>query len=118
MEVVLSTEVNIAGGGARTTSSASLRDCWVRAAEELSININILPDQMNGLGNLTLEQLDDTTTVELDDRTVMAACNSLHTSLQHANRILERRRRRRGEQGILLVTGSLHVVSSVLSSFH
>ncbi|OWM75565.1 hypothetical protein CDL15_Pgr021729 [Punica granatum] len=112
LEAIFLTEVDIAGGDSRTTSSASLKDCWIQASEELSFNT--LHDRMPEYQELFGEKLGGSPHMESDSRTVLASGHSLADSMEIANRIL--RRRWSGNSGVIVVTGSLHVVSSVLQS--
>lgn len=104
LEAVYLTEADIAGGKSRTTSPSLLRDCWIRASKEL--DINILHDEMAEYQELSKDQL--------SPAIILAAENSPLFSMRMVNQIL---RKRTGDgSGIIVVTGSLHIVSLVLAS--
>lgn len=88
-----------------------LRHCWIQASQELGINI-----VHDGMAEYQ-ELLEDPSTYSpraSEKSTLIAAENSLEVSMKVANQIL---RRKSGNQtDILVITGSLHIVSSVLAS--
>lgn len=109
LEAVFLTEVSIAGGNSRTTSASVLRDEWIRASKELKINIihDQMPDYQELVKDPTLRSN------RKFDMTVLAAESSLTTCLRVGNQILKARL---GDgSGMIVVVGSLHIVSSVLS---
>ncbi|KAK8939276.1 Folylpolyglutamate synthase [Platanthera zijinensis] len=99
-DVIIFTETNIAGGRSRTTSTSTLKDVWLRIATNL------------GIRTFDLEN----TSQQKHDRHVllMESPNTLvGDSLQIADELL---RTRSGEKPrLIVVTGSLHIVSSVLA---
>lgn len=111
LEAVFLTEANIAGGKSRTTSASLLRDCWIQASEELGIGIvHNGPAKSN---QVFKDQLTYSVS-KLENGTILAAESSLTVSLKVANQIL-----REGtgiQSGIIVVTGSLHIVSLVLAA--
>ncbi|TYJ07003.1 hypothetical protein E1A91_A12G273600v1 [Gossypium mustelinum] len=113
LEAVFLTEADIAGGTSRTTSATALRDCWIQASRELGIEV--LHDRMTRFREL-FEDNFISSTRDSKHETILAAQNSLSDSLRFANQIL--RERTRNEPGILVVTGSLHIVSLVLASLN
>ncbi|TXG66620.1 hypothetical protein EZV62_007895 [Acer yangbiense] len=113
LEAVFLTEAEVAGGKTRITSASLLRDHWIQASKEL--DINILHDGMAEYREL-LEDQSINSTMASEHRTMLAAEDSLAVSMKFANQILKRRTR--NQSGILVVTGSLHIVSSVLASLH
>ncbi|GLU09066.1 hypothetical protein SLE2022_259430 [Rubroshorea leprosula] len=113
LEAVFLTEANIAGGKSRTTAAPLLRDCWLQASKELGINV--LHDRTAEYGGLFKDKL-ISSAMEFRDGLVLVAENSLAVSLDVANQILQERSANR--TGILVVTGSLHIVSSVLGSLN
>ncbi|PPD66108.1 hypothetical protein GOBAR_DD37017 [Gossypium barbadense] len=113
LEAVFLTEADIAGGTSRTTSATALRDCWIQASRELGIEV--LHDRMTRYREL-FEDNFISSTRDSKHETIVAAQNSLSDSLRFANQIL--RERTRNELGILVVTGSLHIVSLVLASLN
>ncbi|GLT76301.1 hypothetical protein SLA2020_479710 [Shorea laevis] len=113
LEAVFLTEANIAGGKSRTTAAPFLRDCWLQASKELGINV--LHNGTAEYGELFKDKL-VSSAMEFRDGLVLVAENSLAVSLDVANQILQERSANR--TGILVVTGSLHIVSSVLGSLN
>lgn len=113
LEAVFLTEVNIAGANSRTTSASMLRDCWIQASKELGINT--LHDGMEEYQKL-FENQSFCSAGESKHKTILAAENSLPVSLRVGHQIL--RARTRDQTGIIVITGSLHIVSTVLSSLH
>ncbi|XP_019081779.1 dihydrofolate synthetase isoform X3 [Vitis vinifera] len=111
LEAVFLTEVNIAGAKSRTTSASMLRDCWIQASKELGINT--LHDGMEEYQKL-FENQSFCSAGESKHKTILAAENSLLVSLRVGNQIL--RARTRDQTSIIVITGSLHIVSTVLSS--
>ncbi|CAN1267635.1 Dihydrofolate synthetase [Linum perenne] len=85
---VFLTEAEIAGGKSRTTSADWLKQQWVRACEEVGSS------------------------------TLLMAEGSVRDAVRAAAEILEKRRGSEGKNrvGVIVVTGSLHAVSSVLCS--
>ncbi|KAI9161448.1 hypothetical protein LWI28_017580 [Acer negundo] len=113
LDAIFLTEAEVAGGKTRITSASLLRDHWIQASKEL--DINILHDGMAEYRKLLEDQSIDSMMAS-EHRTVLAAEDSLAVSMKFANQILKRRAR--NQSGILVVTGSLHIVSSVLDSLH
>lgn len=85
-EAVVLTEADIGGGKVRSTACAVLKESWTKPAEEL------------GLGSLKASE----------NKTVL-------DSLKLAYKILSDDTRS-SDSGMVIVTGSLHIVSSVLVS--
>ncbi|XP_039044555.1 dihydrofolate synthetase-like [Hibiscus syriacus] len=113
LDAIFLTEVDIAGGTSRTTSASVLRDCWMQASRELGVNV--LHDRMIEYGEL-FEDKFSFSTRDSKHETVLAAEKSLSDSLRLANQIL--RERTRNGSGIVVVTGSLHIVAKVLASLN
>ncbi|KAH9646613.1 Dihydrofolate synthetase [Citrus sinensis] len=112
LDSVILTEADVAGGKARVTPASLLRDRWIQASEELGI-ITV----HNGMAEYR-EMFDDqlvTSLTVLEHKTLLAASKSFALSMKMAYQIL---RRVENQPGILVVTGSLHIVSSVLASLH
>lgn len=99
VEAIFLTEVNVGGDNIRTTSALTLRNIWIQACRE--VGINVLEE-----GNWEAE--------ESEDKTIVLVEKSLEISMRQGCQIL--RARRRTQSGIIVVTGSLHIVSSVLGS--
>ncbi|KAL4594901.1 hypothetical protein ACB092_12G052900 [Castanea dentata] len=111
LEVVLLTEAAIAGGKSRTTSASLLRDCWIQASKELGIDIvhDDTTKSREVFNNLVV-----CSTSKLENGTILATESSLMASLKATNQIL--RERTGNQSGIIVVTGSLHIVSMVLAA--
>ncbi|KAM7273606.1 hypothetical protein ACFE04_028270 [Oxalis oulophora] len=100
LEAAILTEASIAGGKIRTTAPSLLKDCWTQASKELGIEI--LQDRRTDYQNMS------------EPATILAAEGSLTKSMNVATQIL---RERTGDvPRILVVTGSLHIVSMVLAT--
>ncbi|KAJ9164268.1 hypothetical protein P3X46_023868 [Hevea brasiliensis] len=99
LEAVFLTEVDIAGGKSRTTTASLLRDYRVQASEELGINA--LHD-----GVAERQEL-------LKNRFIYPARELEGFLLRVANEFLKGRTKNRSH--VLVVTGCLHIVSSVLA---
>ncbi|KAE8664048.1 Folylpolyglutamate synthetase family protein isoform 2 [Hibiscus syriacus] len=112
LDAIFLTEVDIAGGTSRTTSASVLRDCWMQASRELGVNV--LHDRMIEYGEL-FEDKFSFSTRDSKHETVLAAEKSLSDSLRLANQIL--RERTRNGSGIVVVTGSLHIVAKLYSVY-
>ncbi|RYR54899.1 hypothetical protein Ahy_A06g030160 isoform B [Arachis hypogaea] len=115
VEAVILTEAAIAGGVTRITLTSSLRQSWIQASEELGIGV-----VHDGMAEYN-ERLKDHHRLPVrsernlvDGRKIILATeSSLKGSLRTANKILASK----GDQkGIIVITGSLHIISSVLTS--
>ncbi|KAJ4705886.1 Folylpolyglutamate synthase [Melia azedarach] len=113
LEAVLLTEADVAGGKTRVTSASLLRDRWFQASKELGVST--VHEGMAEYREL-LEDPSIYSPAVSEHKTLLAAEKSLELSMKMANRILQRRTEK--ELGILVVTGSLHIVSSTLASLH
>ncbi|XP_039062907.1 LOW QUALITY PROTEIN: dihydrofolate synthetase-like [Hibiscus syriacus] len=113
LDAIFLTEVDIAGGISRTTSASVLRDCWMQASRELGINV--LHDRMMEYRELFEDKFSFSTRGSKHE-TILASEKSLSDSMRLANQIL--RERTRNGSGILVVTGSLHIVAKVLASLN
>lgn len=108
METVLLTEAAIAGGVTRTTPASLLKDSWIKASDELGIEI--LHDGMAEYDELINESESNLG----DGMTILSTESSLKSCLRTANKILTRRGEE--EKGVIVFTGSLHIAASVLAS--
>ncbi|XP_058182695.1 dihydrofolate synthetase isoform X1 [Rhododendron vialii] len=109
LEAVFLTEVDIAGDKSRMTSASVLKDCWIQASKEGGVDIvdNGVEDFRSSLDDQSVHSV-----VKPECKTILATERSLMTSMRVGNQILQARM---GDQpGIIVVTGSLHIVSSVL----
>ncbi|XP_038905573.1 dihydrofolate synthetase [Benincasa hispida] len=105
LESIVLTEAHIGGGKSRTTSAVFLRDCWIQASNELGIPIS-----------LETKDAPVSFTSKLENRPVLTTETSLLHAIKVAAEILKQRTE--GRQGLVVVTGSLHAVSMVLSFLH
>ncbi|XP_050225986.1 dihydrofolate synthetase [Mercurialis annua] len=113
VEAVFLTEADIAGGKYRTTPAPLLRDYWIQAAEELGIST--LHDGMAEYQEL-FNNISGSTEREREGIITLVADKSFEVSMRAA---YEFPRRKRGNQSnVVVVTGSLHIVSSVLARLH
>ncbi|XP_021277917.1 dihydrofolate synthetase [Herrania umbratica] len=113
VEAVFLMESNIASGTSRTTSASVLRDCWMQASRELGIKV--IHDRIAEYRGL-FEDKYNCSTRDSKHEILVATENSLSDSLRFANQIL--RERTWNRSGIIVVTGSLHIVSLVLASLN
>ncbi|KAE9604888.1 putative dihydrofolate synthase [Lupinus albus] len=115
VDIVLLTEAAIAGGVTRTTPASFLRDSWIKAYEEHGIEI-IHDGMAEYRALLKAQTLSSESNLGNDGKTILATESCLKGCLRTANEVLNRRR---GDGiGVIVVTGSLHIVSSVLASFN
>ncbi|KAG0450745.1 hypothetical protein HPP92_026544 [Vanilla planifolia] len=114
-DVVMLTATSIAGGRSRMTSASALKDAWFIAAKNLGIRTLDFGsiDHPGKVVQLPAaypeEQIND-------DQVVLMACSHAHIgdSMRVADELL---RARAGEKPrLIVVTGSLHIVSAVLSA--
>ncbi|KAK7301167.1 hypothetical protein RJT34_12028 [Clitoria ternatea] len=110
VETVLLTEAVIAGGVTRTTPASLLRDSWVKASDELGIGI--VHDGMVEYRELLKEEPVGSQNNLGDGKTILAIETSLNGCLGTAKKILSGRG---DEKCLIVITGSLHIVSSVLA---
>ncbi|KAK4403650.1 Dihydrofolate synthetase [Sesamum angolense] len=110
LEAVCFTEIDIAGDRSRTTSSSLLKDSWIQASTEMGCDFldcktakyNLIEDQHSQFEG------------KMGCQSVLFAEGSLMDSIRIGNEILGAKS---GTQsGIIVVTGSLHIVSAVLGN--
>lgn len=111
LDAVVLTEVSIAGDRSRLTPLSLLKESWIRASKEVGVGI-----QDFGVANVEFlkSQSLHSTTCDLQPKIVLLGERSLTDSLRIGNQIL--RNKEGSQSGIIVVTGSLHIVSSVLGS--
>lgn len=115
-EVVLLTEATIAGGKSRIASASTLKDVWIRAALDLGIDfmdIGVIDHWK------TLEGHKSESRGSSDHSPAMLfACyfGSVSDSIKAAFQLLQSRVG--NKPSVVVATGSLHVVSSVLGAVH
>ncbi|RRT40138.1 hypothetical protein B296_00058702, partial [Ensete ventricosum] len=115
-ELILLTEVSIAGGRSRIALASTLKDAWTRALLESGadfVDIGITDDEK------AIDDHDSCSLITSDPNKVMlASCEnaSIVDSVKLADQLLKSRSR--DQPALLVVTGSLHVVSSLLAALH
>ncbi|XP_078174692.1 folylpolyglutamate synthetase family protein isoform X3 [Carex rostrata] len=104
-DLVLLTEVNIAGGKSRAISAVYLKEIWIQAAQDIGIDVFDL-----GVISPELEEVPDRS------RPVFAVCSNapIKDQITLSSKLIQAREKRY-EPGLVCVTGSLHVGSSLLS---
>ncbi|KAG1335164.1 dihydrofolate synthetase [Cocos nucifera] len=115
-EVVLLTEVTIAGGKSRIASASTLKDVWIRAALDLGIDFMDIGVIDHGK---TLEVHKSESGGASDHSPAMlVVCHigSVSNSIKAASQLLQSRTG--NKPSVVVATGSLHVVSSVLAAVH
>ncbi|KAM0944488.1 putative dihydrofolate synthase [Dioscorea sansibarensis] len=113
-DVILLTEVNIAGGRSRMTPATDLKASWTSAAVNLGIDYHDMGiiDHENSVEVHTAQQAVSSNGKQL----VLLASQtpSVEVLMKLANQLLDHRA---GSQyGLIVVTGSLHIVSSILGA--
>ncbi|KAF9614944.1 hypothetical protein IFM89_021374 [Coptis chinensis] len=110
-KVVIVTEVGIAGDHARMTSASLLHNVWIQAALELGIDFTdigmVVEDEC-------LVEQSVCSSKKVKHTTMLAICSSVEESIKVADRIL--RRGKMVDSRLIVVTGSLHIVSQALGS--
>ncbi|KAL2556141.1 Folylpolyglutamate synthetase family protein [Forsythia ovata] len=109
LEAVFFTEIGIAGGKSRSTSASLLKDSWIQASRERSNDIM-------DCGIVESEFFKDKLTQsagQTESQTILFAEGSLVPLMRVGDEILKAKS---VEFGIIVVTGSLHIVSVVLGS--
>lgn len=104
LEAVFLTEVNIAGDRSRTASASLLRESWTKASRKLGIDTY----KNSGLENGFLTNLLG------KNRAIPLYKGEVMSSIRTGNQILNHMAGDGDPLGLILVTGSLHIVSSVL----
>lgn len=108
-DMVLLTEVNIAGGKSRSTPASTLKDSWLRCALELgldTLDLGIISKEKTGSYLLGSKPKEPIVLAISEDASV---CDSVKL----ADCLLQSRDT--NKSGLIVVTGSLHVASSLLS---
>ncbi|KAG9152176.1 hypothetical protein Leryth_026124 [Lithospermum erythrorhizon] len=106
LKAVFLSEVNIAGDRSRTVSASLLRESWTEASRKMGIDIH----ENSNNGGLT-ESLQSSV---VRNRTITLHKEEVMASIRAGNEILNRMVGDGDPFGIIIVTGSLHIVSSVL----
>ncbi|KAK4357452.1 hypothetical protein RND71_023062 [Anisodus tanguticus] len=109
LDAVFSTEVDIAGAKSRMTSASLLKSAWVNASREMNmkaLDLKVADSEVQSLQTAGI----------VESQSILLAEGSLLACMRAGFNILNERT---GEQpGIIIVTGSLHIVSAVLGYFH
>ncbi|GFP91324.1 folylpolyglutamate synthase [Phtheirospermum japonicum] len=105
LEAVCFTEIDIAGDKTRTTSSSSLKDFWIQACRETG-------GDFLDCKTAEYDLVEDQQTRLAGKKSVLLAERSLMGSLRFGNEILAAKSG--NQHGIIVVTGSLHIVSAAL----
>lgn len=110
LEAVILTEVSIAGDNSRSTPSSLLKDSWILASKDVGVEICDF-----GLAKCSpfLEKQVNSATKKQEHRTIELVESSYEDTLRVVNQML-RTRGKDHTDNIVAVTGSLHIVSSVL----
>ncbi|KAL7214154.1 hypothetical protein ACSBR1_026553 [Camellia fascicularis] len=111
LEAIFLTEVDIAGDKVRMTPASLLKDSWILASKEAGIKIL---DYGVSVCQKLLEDQSVHSANELESKTILSAEMSLMDAMRVGNKILRARTAGDDQSGIIVVTGSLHIVSSVL----
>ncbi|KAK4436240.1 Dihydrofolate synthetase [Sesamum alatum] len=109
LEAVCFTEIDIAGDRSRTTSSSLLKDSWIQACKEMGCDFLDCKTAKYEL----IEDQHTQSEGKMGCQSVLLAEGSLMASIRLGNEILVAKS---GTRGIIVVTGSLHIVSAVLGS--
>ncbi|CAM9002678.1 unnamed protein product [Rhodiola kirilowii] len=105
IDAVFLTEVDIAGSKTRTTPSSLLMDYWIQACEGSGINLLVNHD-------MSLENPKNSCEESIH-KTILSIERSLLNAMRSGHDLF--RAKGKHGKGIIVVTGSLHIVSSVLS---
>ncbi|KAL9666845.1 hypothetical protein QQ045_001189 [Rhodiola kirilowii] len=105
LDAVFFTEVDIAGSKTRTTPSSLLMDYWIQACEGSGINLLVNHD-------MSLENPKNSCEESIH-KTILSIESSLLNAMRSGHDLF--RAKGKHGKGIIVVTGSLHIVSSVLS---
>ncbi|KZV36446.1 putative dihydrofolate synthetase [Dorcoceras hygrometricum] len=102
LEAVVFTAVNIAGDKSRTASASQLRDSWIQASRDMGIDIICC-------GTTKHEDQCTPSTRKSGRQPILFAESSFEDSMSFGHSILHAK-----SCGIIVFTGSLHIVSAVL----
>ncbi|KAH7682361.1 Dihydrofolate synthase protein [Dioscorea alata] len=115
-DVVLLTEVNIAGGRSRMTPATDLKASWTSAAVKLGIDYHDM-GIINSENPVEVHTAHAQQAVSSDGKQLVLLASqtpSVEALMKLASQLLEHRA---GPQsGLIVVTGSLHIVSSILAA--
>ncbi|KAJ8547583.1 hypothetical protein K7X08_011169 [Anisodus acutangulus] len=109
LDAVFSTEVDIAGAKSRMTSASLLKSAWVNASREMNmkaLDLKVADSEVQSLQTAGI----------VESQSILLAEGSLLACMRAGFNILNERTEE--QPGIIIVTGSLHIVSAVLGYFH
>lgn len=113
LEGVVLTKVSIAGDDSRSTPSSLLKDSWILASKDAGVEICELG--LAKCSSFPKNQVDSTAKKQ-EHRTIALVESSYEDTMRTVNQMLRTRGRDQADNNIVAVTGSLHIVSSVLGS--
>jgi len=116
-KVAILTEVSVAGGNSRTTTAASLSKIWTEIAGERNLSVIDWSEIQNN--SSTINCSDQNLRSSFTDQPGLLLAKeteSVEHALKKASKLLELVSNQ--SSGIICVTGSLHVVSTVISCLH
>ncbi|KAM3309186.1 dihydrofolate synthetase-like [Capsicum chacoense] len=109
LAAVFSTEVDIAGAKSRLTSASLLKCAWANASREM--NMKVLDLKVADSEDQSLQAAGI-----VESQSILLAEGSLLACIRAGFKILSERTAE--QPGIIVVTGSLHIVSAVLGYLH
>lgn len=113
-KVVVFTEVSVAGGNSRTTTAASLSRIWTQIAGERNLSVIDWTETQNNCSSITRSNQNlQSSFTDQPGLLVSKQSESVENAVKKANELLELVSNQ--SSGIICVTGSLHVVSTVIS---
>uniref|UniRef100_A0A0E0JCM5 Mur ligase central domain-containing protein n=2 Tax=Oryza nivara TaxID=4536 RepID=A0A0E0JCM5_ORYNI len=113
-DVVLLTEASIAGGRSRSMPASSLKEIWMAAAQSQGISCYSDIGTITGVEAPIIASRPTTSRSLSGDKPMLIGCCTPFSSdlTRVASRLLQTQED--GDTGLICVTGSLHMVSSVL----
>lgn len=116
-KVAILTEVSVAGGNSRTTTATSLSRIWTQTAGECNLSVIDWSETQNNCSNINCsDQNIRSSFTDQPGLLVAIESESVEYAVKKANKLLELVSNQ--SSGIICVTGSLHVVSTVISCIH
>lgn len=113
-KVVVFTEVSVAGGNSRTTTAASLSRIWTQIAGERNLSVIDWTETQNNCSSITRSNQNlQSSFTDQPGLLVSKESESVENAVKKASELLELVSNQ--SSGIICVTGSLHVVSTVIS---
>lgn len=109
LDAVLFTEVSIAGDKSRTTSASSLKGIWIQVSKQMGKHVVECNAKDFMEENLHVHKSSDHQSLLLAEGSIPGC---LKAGFQITNAATG------GQSGVIVVTGSLHIVSAVLSALN